>query len=621
MKLRLTLSLAFILISCIGAVRQNPPPGVPQVTVPQAAPTITNNPQTTWTTTTSSGTVTVTTDQLTTAVLKRGSPTGPPYGVTCETDSALSTSHTLTCSSLSAGTLYETQITVTNVSTVSTNSAELSFTTNSAGCGTPGFACGYTATDVKVEVTLDGVGTRDDCVTGFCPAVGEIFNDTSFTSTQIVRATNAATFPLSSGQGIMPASTDTQIAAIDDTAFIVMGEFGSGNQCQIVRTFNSSTMAVGNHTGSGNGQCIGSGVTNAGWEITGSGRFITSVPASFSFVNADVIYGWSFSDARQLRKALRSTQVFSDVYSVAASDGVPNAIAAGFNPITFSRDAKKFVWVGNVSGDSPTGQNNWTIVAVCYNPHVELTKSGCRYYNVLTGAVSNGTGSTWATDSTPTGTISSSARYKVHRAVFSQDGNYVLIVQNNCTVSCTNFNGTVWEVGTTTALDMLSNPNAMRAGGHNQIGYSKMANFPNNSDRTEFYIRPNNDLTTKSLRIAQPSPTSFSFNSYGSYGLTPTDDTGYMLFTLYRTNNACSSLVYDNEALLVNVDTAGAQRVVRVVKLGRSAPDGGSAYVYPKVIMWPSQNFGQWTTNYSCNGGNLRGSAKNEVFIFRLTNQ
>jgi hypothetical protein len=467
--------------------------------------------------------------------------------------------------------------------------------------GPPNYENGYTGTDVKEEVALKDPD----------PALNSAFTDGSF-STQIIRVTNETTFPLSRGHGFMPAGTDSPIASIHDNAFIVGGTFGKNNGCQIVRAFDLSSKTASHHPGTGNGGCIPAGASRQGWEITGRGRFTTSVFAAFSYSSDNIIYGWAAEDSRILRKATRNNQAFSDVYSVNAKSGVPDALGRGANVLTFSKDMSRFVWVGNLASDRPAGQNHWTIVAVCYNPDA-TPQRGCRYYNTATGEVVNGAGSSWEQDGAPTGEISTPARYKIHRVILSQSGEYAVIVQQNCLASCTNFNGAVWEIGTTTAREMLKAPDPMRLGGHNQVCWSGMMNWPNNSDRTESYYRPLNDLTAKTLRIPPVLPPAWSYNGYGSCANAVPDDSQYHLFTLFRTDGRPSARPYDNEFLLVK--TTGQPRIVRVNKTGDAATGAAFSYAQPRGVLWPSGRVIQWCTDWSLHGGNLRGNGAYDCFL------
>jgi hypothetical protein len=467
--------------------------------------------------------------------------------------------------------------------------------------GPPGYARGYTGTDVKSEVELPDPD----------PKLNQVFTDGSF-DTPIVRVTDGATYPLSGQDGIMLAGTDSVIASIHDDAFIVGGRFGNNNVCQIVRAFDFTKKAASHHAGSGNGQCIPAGASRQGWEITGRGRFTNSVFATFSYASGDVIYGWAWENGSELRKALRSTQAFRTVYEMDSAGGVPGALSRGYNVLTFSKDMTRFVWVGNVEGDRTAGQNQWTMVAVCYNPDV-TAKRGCRYYNVATGAVANGPGSSWEREGAPAGEISTASRYKVHRAILSQDGKFVVIVQQNCFASCQDLNGTVWEIETTTAREMLKAPHPMRLGGHNQVCWSGMLNWPNNSDRTESYFRPLNNLADKDLRIPPITPRAWSYQSYGSCSNAVADDSQYHLYTLYRTDGRGSVLPYDNEFLLVK--TTGEPRAVRVNKTGDAARSSAFSYPQPRGLLWPSGRAIEWCTNWSLHGGNLRGRKAYDCFL------
>jgi hypothetical protein len=463
------------------------------------------------------------------------------------------------------------------------------------------YEMGYTGIDVKPEVVLDDPD----------PKLNQVFTDGSF-DTPIIRVTENSVFPVSKGNGVMPAGTDSVIASVDDDAFIVGGSYGNNNVCQVVRAFDFAKKAASHHAGTGSGNCIPAGSRGQGWEITGRGRFTTSVFATFSYTSKDAIYGWAWEDGRELRKALRSSQAFRTVYTVNSSDGVPDAFSRGSTVLTFSKDMTRFVWVGNVAGDQKGGQNHWTVVAVCYNPDA-TPKRGCRYYNVAVGVVANGKGSAWEQDGMPTGEISTASRYKVHRAILSKDGKFVVIVQQNCFAGCRDFIGTVWEVETTTAREMLLAPNPMRMGGHNQVCWSGMMNWPNNSDRTESYYRPLNDLTAKEQRIPPVSPRAWHYQSYGSCSNAVPDDSQYHLFTLYRTDGRGSQLPYDNEFLLVR--TTGPQRVVRVNKTGDAATGTTFSYDQPRGLLWPSGRVIQWCTDWSLHGGNLRRRGAYDCFL------
>ncbi len=456
--------------------------------------------------------------------------------------------------------------------------------------GPPGYLGGYTGTDAKAECAWPATALTTNAIFADC-----VFGNS------VVKITDANTCTLVTGNFFMNGSMETNPWNSDSTRLYVSTLNGSSVQIKVALNFVPATMQASNASGitnGGNGHCYAAAST-AGLDLSGSGRFHTGGHSpTWSYTSPDRIYGQPFNTPG-IGQYDFSTNAWTILKLWRDADCDPNVSTSGLGAdVTVSGDDQRFAWTGNMTGDSPTGQDNWTIVAI-YDRTL-----GCRFWNVSTGAIYNGTGA-WT--GYPTGTTANATRGKLHNLRLVLGGEYAIATLQTCSASCTNFHRLIWKIATTQVLSCQSGA-VGGCTGHAAPGYSKnLVAFNNGPLYMNLF-----DLTAAAEPMSPTSLTNFTASEgYPTWPNASADNTNYfgrVGFGAYPTT------VYLRNEFTMFQPTVGG-RIVRQFKLCTSKVGAAFDNLQPRVGLSPDGWFAAWPSDgVACS----QSLGRFDVFVAKL---
>lgn len=517
------------------------------------------------------------------------------YGLSSTLDATLVTSHVVSLTGLTAGSAYFYKVKSRDNSGNLLTSNEFTFTTSAAStCGPPTYPCGDTSTTNKVWQAWP-VAAQTPNTTFADPVFG----------TTIVRAMTSvgACDKTTANASVIPDSTANNLWASDSSAYIAR-VISSGSSFYLLNDFNPTTMVSSPHPGTGGGACRKT--TTSGWfELSGSGRFSSgSRTPMFSQTDPTKIYGLkSGSSLIPYVGTVTPTGVTfanfkaTGTGSLADSDCFPDLYGGGTGDSSISSDDDRFYWIGNLTTDATKGQDHYTTAVV----YIKSTNV-CRRLNFTTGIISEGTtASGWTT-----GTIPSAFRTSAgHSGRMTQGGRWSSAAFQSCAAGCTGFvNGSsvYWDMEGTNLISNLG------TGGHGTLGDHSALKTPVSSLVTMKVFNLNDSPPVADIR-----GTAKSTEHYVAWQNAEAGDTRPFLYVSFHINgNIDSTQTLENEVAMV--DSTGAQRASRQVKVCTFDSTGGFTRTEPRAVISADGQFIMWADRGNACSQDI---GRTELFIAR----
>jgi hypothetical protein len=253
----------------------------------------------------------------------------------------------------------------------------------------------------------------------------------------------------------------------------------------------------------------------------------------FSFVDPDVLYGWSLGTHPRLREA--DLKGHGQVRELADPTSCLAEPAGSYGlDLDLSADDRRFLGVLGPAQDR--------------EPFVYLydRKLGCRWYNTETGEV----GGDWG----PKGMVSTPERFLVHNARFSRLGDYAAIMPAGGSYLV------VWQVDTL-KVTTCSKTAPGYCGGHFAIGYSHLIDQSGYHDPMDVLIRPLSELGAARHLVDLFPPKGGWPDRHWSWNNDNPEDTAPVCGSTYLSDNPATpgsplheTRAWDNEIICVRTD-------------------------------------------------------------------
>ncbi|HET9406855.1 MAG TPA: Ig domain-containing protein [Candidatus Sulfotelmatobacter sp.] len=385
---------------------------------------------------------------------------------------------------------------------------------STSNCGPPTYNCSRTDMNiVQVPVPPPNVGN----LTG----ANTIVTDPDF-SNPIVRITDWNTDPglvaanrsfVSAGGG----SADENLWNLDSSLLVLQALGGWAYPF----TFDSSTMQASRMYAS-------SFSTNGGMRMP-SGNWSRVDPNIFFAHEGTALYQYNFTD----RVNPPSPQL---VYDFTSSS---NCLPRGFNATWRTQG-------GNSSGDTVFSMAYSNVGIQGTGTYVVAYKvgSGCTMLNTQTGQVTGDWGSQ--------GTIGTSDRWTVHNVKMSKDGNWLVVVRENCLSSTCVHGPYFWQIGTT---NIGWCGQGGHCSGHWTEGYTHWINNPQNAQYESRSFAQDTNVLQLTPGLAHGIPTMDQHASWNN--VDPNDTLPFFLSTWDRDTTQLFPGPYYNEILGIAPDGSG----------------------------------------------------------------
>ncbi len=462
-------------------------------------------------------------------------------------------------------------------------SLSLLVSTSGRTCGPPTYGCSRTDFDIaQVPLAPPSVGNLSGANT--------IVTDPDF-GNRIVRITDANTNPQANFKNrtyisAASGSADENLWNIDSTLFIVQDSGANSYPF----TFNPSTLQAAR-------MYVSSFPTTNGLKL--------SDPGIWSHVSQNVLYTYNgtaiskydFTD----RTIPPSPQL---VYDFTSSR---NCLPAGFT--------KTWSTKGGVSDDdtifgmaySNTGSQGSGVYVVVYK-----AGSGCSVLNTQTGQV----GGDWGSK----GTINIADRWTIHNVKLSKDGNWMVIVSEDCMSSTCGVSPYFWQIGTT---NVNSCGEGGKCSGHWTEGYSHWVNN-NDSPLSDHVIRSFSEPTSVTNLINSfPAGVTTDFDQHQSWNNVDPADTLPFLSSTFSTTSPFPGPWY-NEIIAVAADgsgktwrfahsfiTARSQSFSTLHAIGTVSQDG-------KFFVFSSDWLGELGSESGATTCTIGSNCRGDVFVVEL---
>jgi hypothetical protein len=392
----------------------------------------------------------------------------------------------------------------------------LAVSNSKANCGPPDYNCSRSdLAIVQVPSAIPSVGKMAGANTIVIdPDFGNRIVRITDSNTDPAAPWNAARTFVSSSSG----SADENLWNFDSSLFIVQAEGGFAYPF----AFNPTTMQAKRLYASNY-------PSTAGLKLSDSGNWSRVNPNVLYQYNGTTIAKYDFTD----RTNPPSSQV---VFDFASGGG---CLPVGFSP---TWQSKAGVSAGDLvfgAGYSDSGIQGTGIYAVAYK-----VGHGCTLLNTKTGQVTGAWGAK--------GTINIPDRWTIHNVKLSKDGDWLIIMPQDCTASNCAKGPYFWQIGTTT---VNSCGTSGHCGGHWTEGTSHWVNN-NNSPMGNQIIRSLAETTTGSLTPDLPSAITAPFDQHQSWNNADPADSLPFFATTWSTTFPFPAPWY-NEVIGVSTDGSG----------------------------------------------------------------
>jgi hypothetical protein len=243
----------------------------------------------------------------------------------------------------------------------------------------------------------------------------------------------------------------------------------------------------------------------------------------FSYVNPDIMYGWTNDAHPKMQQFDLSGQRTADLFDPAA------CVHMGSNDyghaVSISADDNRILGVFGPAQD----EDHYVVV---YD-----RKLGCRWYDTQTGEI----GGQWG----PKGVATMRDPFLIHNARISRSGEYVAIAGRGLVF---------WQVGT---LNVVQCQRDQHCGGHWTLGYSHLINQPGVDDDMNIFFRPMDDLVAvKPLVSPLPQPPEWGFDGHWSWNNNDRGDTAPLCGSTYAEEAPVNQVTrpWDGEVVCIRTD-------------------------------------------------------------------
>jgi hypothetical protein len=409
------------------------------------------------------------------------------------------------------------------------------------------------------------------------PAVNTVFSDPDFGSS-IVRVTDETTNPRQLGSFLRnPATGRANPWSMDAKKLYVIGEGG----WELAFGFDPITMKVSSLPGRAVGQAL----------------VLPLRPgSSFSFVDADLIYGTTSVNPLTISSYRFSTGTTATVIDTTTCDTQPPLISSrsvvSDDDVSLSADDSR---VSISEGGAQFGSHMFVVV---YDK-----KLGCRWFNTQTGQI----GGQWGA----TGSASIASSFLIRHAWLSGNGAYVQIQQNN-------FGFYVWDLATLTVTPCPA-VGSIECGGYGTVGNSHYVNGAGKIDQMNILERSLGNLgQTTQLVLPLPQPYHFGQVKLFAWNNGIGNDNLPVCTSTYNYEGDTSiEAPFENEILCLETD--GAASTVWRFAHNRAVWISPFFNTQPLGNVSPDGRFFMFTSGWDNQlGSDQYGNPRSDVWIVRL---